>query len=168
VTEAPARSVEGGKTMAVKPIPKGYEGANPYLCCKGAAAAIKFYKKAFGAREMGRIDAGAGKIAHAEVRIGDAVIMLADEYPQAGFLSPRTIGGTPVIVYVYVRDVDALARRAAAAGAVIKRPVADQFYGDRSVWLQDPFGHSWKFATRIEDLTPREIKRRAAKAHRSG
>lgn len=151
--------------MPVKPIPDGYHGANPYLCCKGAAAAIKFYKKAFGAEEMGRIDAGPGRIGHAEIRIGEAVIMLADESPQMGFLSPKTIGGTPVMVYIYVRDVDALAKRAAAAGAVIKRPVADQFYGDRSVWLEDPFGHSWKFATRIEDLSPEEIKRRAAKAH---
>jgi PhnB protein len=154
--------------MPVKPIPDGYHGATPYLCCKGAAAAIEFYKKAFGGEELGRLDAGPGMIAHAEIRIGEAVIMLADEFPQMGFLSPKTIGGTPVMVYIYVRDVDALAKRAAAAGAIIKRPVADQFYGDRSVSLEDPFGHSWGFATRIEDLSLEEIKQRAAKAHGGG
>ncbi len=145
----------------VNPIPTGYEGATPYICCKGAAAAIEFYKKAFGAEEIGRLDVPGGLIGHAEIKIGRAIVMMADEYPDMGFLSPKSIGGTPVQIYVYVPDVDALAQRATAAGAKVLRPVADQFYGDRSVHLEDPFGHRWGFATRIEDLTPEEIERRA-------
>lgn len=148
--------------MPVNPIPDGYEGATPYICCKGAASAIEFYKQAFGAQELFRLDRPDGGVAHAEIKIGGAIIMLADEYPDMGFLSPRTIGGTPVAMYVYVPDVDALVRRAAAAGATIKRPPADQFYGDRSSHLEDPFGHSWGFATHIEDVPPEEIRRRAS------
>jgi PhnB protein len=147
---------------AVNPIPDTYPGATPYLICRGASQAIDFYKKAFGAVERGRLDGPGGKIGHAEIAIGKAVIMLADEHPEMDARSPQTIGGTPVSIHVYVNDVDALTRRAEAAGAKILRPVADQFYGDRSVHLEDPFGHRWGFATHIEDLPWDEIQRRAA------
>jgi PhnB protein len=147
----------------VKPIPDAYRAATPYLICKGAGQAIEFYKKAFGAVELYRLEAPGGQIGHAEIRIGkDAIIMLADECPQMGARSPQTLGGTAVSVYVYVEDVDALVRQAAAAGATIRRPVENQFYGDRSVHLEDPFGDSWGFATHIEDVSPEEIGRRAA------
>jgi len=148
----------------VNPIPEAYRGATPYLICKGADKAIEFYKKAFGATELFRMGAPGGPIGHAEIRIGkDAIVMLADECPEALARSPQTIGGTAVSVYVYVEDVDALAKRAEAAGAKVKRPVADQFYGDRSVAFEDPFGHSWGFATHKEDLTPEQISERARK-----
>jgi len=147
---------------AVNPIPDTYPGATPYLICRGAAQAIDFYKKAFSAVERGRLDGPGGKIGHAEISIGKAIIMLADEHPDMDALSPQTIGGTPVRMYVYVEDVDALARQAEAAGAKILRPVADQFYGDRSVQLEDPFGHRWGFATHIEDVSMDELKRRMA------
>ena len=150
----------------VKSIPDEYRGATPYIICKGAAKAIEFYKNAFGAVENFRLAAPDGKIGHGEIRIGkDAIVMLADEFPEMGVRSPQTIGGTPVSIYIYVEDVDAFARRAEAAGATIKRPVADQFYGDRSVHLEDPFGHSWGFATHKEDLSFEEIEKRAAAAH---
>ena len=140
--------------MAVKAIPEGYEAAVPYLSCRNAAGAIAFYKKAFGASELMRLPAPNETVGHAELRIGAAKIMLADEFPEMGFRSPQSIGGSPVGIHVYVEDVDALASRAAAAGAKIERPVADQFYGDRSVTLLDPFGHRWFFSTRKEDLSP--------------
>src|SRR2546425_8861629 len=146
----------------VKSIPDGYEGATPYLCCKGAASAIEFYKKAFGATELMRMGKLGEKVGHAEIRIGGAVIMLADEFPEMGFLSPQTIGGTPVTIMIYVADVDALVNRAVAAGATVRRPLADQFYGDRSCTLTDPFGHIWTFATHKEDVSPEEMQRRAA------
>jgi PhnB protein len=157
----------------VKPIPDQYQGAVPYLCCKGAAKAIEFYKKAFSAVELARLDCGGG-IGHAEIKIGGdrpgggAIIMLADEYPDMGFRSPETIGGTPAIVYIYVEDVDALAKQAIEAGAKVLRPLADQFYGDRTISLQDPFGHVWGFATHIEDLSFEEIQRRASAKHGGG
>ena len=146
----------------VKPIPDEYRGATPYLSVTGAAEAIEFYKKAFGARETMRMPAPAGKIGHAEIRIGDATIMLADEYPEMNFRSPQSLGGTPVNILIYVNDVDAFMNQAVAAGAKLLRPVADQFYGDRMGVLQDPFGHTWSFATRIEDLSPEELQKRAA------
>ena len=147
----------------VKPIPDAYRGATPYLICRGASDAIEFYKKAFGATETFRLAAPGGKIGHAEIRIGKhAIVMIADEHPDMGARSPQTIGGTPVSVYIYVEDVDAVARQAEAAGAKLLRPVADQFYGDRSVHLEDPFGHRWGFATHKEDLSFEEIKKRAA------
>ena len=152
----------------VKPIPDGYEGAMPYLICKGAAKAIEFYKKAFGASEIMRMEGPGGSIAHAEIRIGGAFIMLADEAPEMGARSPETIGGSPVSIYIYVEDVDAFAQRAEKAGAHVLRPVADQFYGDRSIHLKDPFGHSWGFATHIEDVSHEEIRRRAAAMHGGG
>jgi len=164
------RILIGDQLMAakVRPIPEGYEGATPYLCCRGAVAAIDFYKKAFGAVEIARMDAPGGAIAHAEIKIGKAIIMLADEYPDMGFRSPPTIGGTPVKLYVYVEDVDALAKRAIAAGIKVLRPVADQFYGDRSVQFEDPFGHIWGFATHIEDLSLEEINNRAEALYGGG
>lgn len=151
--------------MAVKPIPDDYTAATPYLCIKDASRAIEFYKKAFGARETMRMTQPDGRVGHAEIRIGRAPVMLADEFPEIDFRSPQTLGGTPVNILVYVENVDALAAQAQAAGATIKRPVADQFYGDRVVVLADPFGHSWSFATHIEDVAPDEMNKRAA-AHK--
>jgi len=146
----------------VKPIPDGYEGATPYLCIKGAAEAIEFYKKAFGATETLRLAAPDGKVGHAEIKIGRAAIMLADEYPEMGVLSPKTLGGSPVTIHLYVQDVDALARQAEAAGIKVLRPVADQFYGDRGGKFEDPFGHAWFLSTHKEDVSPEEMHRRAA------
>ena len=146
----------------VKAIPEGSESATPYLSIKGAADAIEFYKKAFGATEIMRVAGPDGRIGHAELKIGKAKFMLADEYPEMGFLSPRTLGGSPVTIHVYVEDVDALAGRAEAAGAKVRRPVADQFYGDRAGQLEDPFGHVWHFATHKEDVSSEEMQKRAA------
>jgi PhnB protein len=150
--------------MAVKPIPDGYNQAIPYLACRNAAKALEFYAKAFGATEQMRMAAPDGKIGHAEIKIGNALIMLSDEYPEMKVLSPQTIGGTPVGIHIYVPDVDALNTRAIAAGATVERAIADQFYGDRSVTLLDPFGHRWFFATHVEDVAPDEMKRRAEAA----
>jgi PhnB protein len=149
-------------TTAVRPIPEGYEQATPYLSINGAARAIEFYKQAFGATEVLRLAMPDGRIGHAEIRIGRARIMLADEFPEMGFRAPRTLGGSPVTIHLYVEDVDALAARAVAAGATVKRPVQDQFYGDRSVTLEDPFGHVWSFATHKEDVSPEELRQRHA------
>ncbi len=145
----------------VKPIPDGYHTATPYLICKGAAKALDFYKKAFGAEEIMRFDMG-GQIGHAEIRIGNSVIMLADEHLDMGFKSPQSYGGTPVSLVLYVEDVDARAKQAIAAGAKVMRPVQDQFYGDRSGTFTDPFGHVWTISTHKEDLLPEEMKRRMA------
>jgi PhnB protein len=147
--------------MKAKPIPVGYEGATPYLYCRNAAAALKFYKKAFGAKERMRMEMPGGKIGHAEIKIGGANIMLADEFPDMGVLGPQSIGGSPVTVLIYVTDVDALVARAVAAGVKVVNPLADQFYGDRNCKMTDPFGHSWMFATRKEDLSPEEMQKRA-------
>jgi PhnB protein len=153
------------KRKKVNPIPKEYRAATPYLSIKDAAHAIEFYKKAFGAREIMRMPHPDGKIGHAEIRIGDAPIMLADEFPEMNFRSPKSLGGTPVNILVYVNDVDAVVGEAVAAGAKLSRPVADQFYGDRVGVLEDPFGHSWSFATHIEDVSAEEMKNRAATQH---
>jgi len=150
--------------MAQAP-PPGYQGATPYLCCRHAADAIQFYVKAFGATEGFRLADAAGKIGHAEVRIGDAVIMLSDEFPELGVRSPLALGGTPVTLHLYVDDVDALASRAADAGAKVLRPPENQFYGDRTVKLEDPFGHSWIFASHREDVSEGEMRERAAKMY---
>jgi PhnB protein len=152
-------------TGKVKPIPDEYCGATPYLCVKGAAGAIEFYKKAFGAREVMRIPMGEGKIGHAELRVGDAPFMLADEFPEMNFRSPQSLGGTPVNILIYVGDVDAFTKRAESAGAKVLRQPADQFYGDRMATLEDPYGHSWSFATHIEDVSPEEMRKRAAAHH---
>jgi len=146
----------------VKPIPEEYRGATPYLCVNDGVRALEFYQKAFGAKELMRMAEPNGKIGHAEIRIGEAPIMLADEHPEMQFRSPHSIGGTPVNILVYVNDVDALVKQAEAAGATVVRPPADQFYGDRMATLNDPFGHSWSFATHIEDVSPEEMQKRAA------
>jgi PhnB protein len=150
----------GGKTMAVQPVPKGYHTVTPYLIVKGAANAIEFYKKAFGATETMRLADPSGRIGHAEIKIGDSAIMLADEAPQMNARGPLTIGGTAVMMMLYVTDVDTLFRRAIAAGGKEVRPLQDQFYGDRSGTLSDPFGHIWTIATHKEDIAPEEINRR--------
>jgi PhnB protein len=147
--------------MAVKPIPEGYHAVTPYLVIKGATAAIDYYKKVFGATERMRMDAPGGTIGHAELVIGDSTIMLADEFPDMGFRSPKTIGGSPVSLVLYVEDVDTVFKRAVGAGAKELRPVADQFYGDRMGTLEDPFGHVWSVATHTEDVSPDEMERRA-------
>jgi len=147
-----------------KPIPDGYHTATPYLIIGGAVDAIEFYKKAFGATELFRFPTPDGKIGHAEIKIGDSVIMLADEHPEINARSPRSLGGSPVSIHLYVADVDAVTDLAIAAGATVLRPVKDQFYGDRSGTVADPFGHIWHIATHKEDLTPDELHKRVAAA----
>jgi len=149
-------------TAAVKAIPEGYHTVTPYLILSGAGDAIAFYKKALGAEEVMRMADPGGKIHHAEIEIGDSRIMLADEHPEIQALSPKTVGGSPVSIHLYVADVDGAVERAVAAGAKLIRPVADQFYGDRVGGIEDPFGYRWFIATRKEDLTMDEIRRRAA------
>jgi PhnB protein len=153
-------------TNPVKPIPEGYHSATPYLIVKDAARAIEFYKRAFGATELLRMAAPGGKIGHAEIKIGDSPIMLADEVPDMGALSPESLGGTPVSILIYVEDVDAGFNKAIAAGAKMQRPVKDQFYGDRTGGVTDPFGHVWYVATHKEDVSPEEMRKRAAAAGR--
>lgn len=148
----------------VSPIPAGYHAVTPYLSIRGAAEALEFYKKAFGAKEIMRMPGPKGDIGHAEIRIGDSRIMLADEYPDIQFLSPASRGGTTVSIHLYVKDVDAMVERAVAAGAKLTRPVADQFYGDRTGSLEDPFGHMWHVATHKEDLSMAELRKRAEQA----
>ncbi|MBI3897261.1 MAG: VOC family protein [Gammaproteobacteria bacterium] len=145
----------------VKPIPEGYHSATPYLIVKDAASAIDFYQRAFGAKETMRFD-HLGKVGHAEIRIGDSAIMLADEFPEMGAQSPQSLGGTPVSIMLYVEDVDTLFRQALAAGAKEAQPVQDKFYGDRTGSLIDPYGHSWHIATHKEDITLEEMQKRAA------
>ncbi len=146
--------------MPVKPIPDGYHTATPYLIIQGAAKAIEFYKQAFGAAELLRLEGPGGTIGHAEVKIGDSPIMLADEHPQMGYRGPQALGGTPVSLMLYVANVDEMYAQAIAAGGKPLRPVADQFYGDRAGTLVDPFGHVWTIATHTEDVPPDEINRR--------
>lgn len=150
----------------VSPIPQGYHSITPYLVIRGAAEAIEYYKKAFGATVVVRMDAPGGKIAHAELQIGDSRFMLADENPNMGpgYVSAASIGASPVSLYLYLPDVDRVIERAAAAGAKILRPAKDQFYGDRSGFIQDPFGHLWGIATHVEDVSPEEMKERMKKA----
>lgn len=148
-------------TPAVKPIPEGYHSITPYLIISGAAAAIDFYKKAFGASELFRMDAEGGKIGHAEIKIGDSIIMLADEHPDMGYRGPQSLGGTPVTILLYVENADAVFARALDAGGKQMRPMQDQFYGDRSGSLADPFGHVWHVATHKEDVPMEEMQRRA-------
>ena len=148
----------------VEPIPDGYPQVTPYLCIDGAEAAIEFYVQVFGATERMRMAAPDGKIGHAELQIGDSVIMLSDEAPEGGFRSPTAVGGTPVMISVYVEDVDAVFDRAVSAGAQPLRPVEDQFYGDRLGQFEDPFGHRWSVASHVEDVPPEEMAKRAAEA----
>lgn len=151
----------------VKPIPEGYHSVTPYLSIKGAVQALEYYKKAFGATELFRMEHD-GKIGHAEIKIGDSPIMLADEFPEMGFVSPQTLGGSPVGIMIYVDDVDTVFKQAIDAGGTEKKPVQDQFYGDRSGTLTDPFGHVWTVATHKEDVAPEEIDKRLAAMKASG
>jgi PhnB protein len=147
----------------VDPIPAGYPRVTPYLCCRGAAAAIAFYRDVFDATERMRMPGDSpDDIGHAELEIGDGLVMLADEFPDRGFTSPLALGGTPVTVHVYVADVDDVFRRAIAAGATVSREVEDQFYGDRSGQFVDPWGHRWNVASHVEDVSEEEMARRAA------
>jgi PhnB protein len=148
--------------MAVKAVPEGYHSVTPYLVIDGAAKAIDFYKQAFGAIELMRIDAGEGKLGHAEIKIGDSPVMLADGHPEMGFKSVQSYGGSPVGMMIYVPAVDDVFQRAVKAGATVKQEVKDQFYGDRSGTVQDPFGILWTIATHVEDVSPEELERRMA------
>jgi PhnB protein len=156
--------------MAAKPIPEGYHTVAPYLAVDNAAEAIEYYKKAFGAKERVRMEAPGGAIGHAELEIGDSVVMLSDPFPQASTQPPKQLGGTSVSVFMYVEDVDAVVKQAVDAGARVLMEVADQFWGDRFGTVGDPFGHSWAIATHVEDLTPEEIaeRGRAAMAEMGG
>ena len=154
--------------MAVKPIPAGYHTATPYLIVSDAAKAIDFYKRGLGATEIMRIPDPKGRIGHAEIKMGDSVIMLADEHPEMGYKSPTSIGGTPVSIYLYVDDVDRLFKQAISAGAKELRPVKDQFYGDRSGTLADPFGHVWSIGTHKEDVSMEELTRRLEEMMKQG
>jgi PhnB protein len=151
-----------------KAIPDDYQRVTPYLYVDGAGSAIDFYCSALGARERMRMPAPDGKIGHAELEIGDSVIMLADANPDMDVRSPRSVGGTPVALHVYVDDVDSVFGRAVEAGAKQLRPVENQFYGDRSGMFEDPFGHRWNVATHVEDVTPEEMTKRAAAAMAAG
>jgi|SRR5438309_2163460 len=147
--------------QTVKPIPNERQALTPYVIVKDAAKAIDFYKKAFGATEVFRLTEPQGsKIGHAELRIGDSLLMLADEYPDFGALSPSSVGGSPVSLHLYVDDVDHLVERATSAGATVLRPVKDEFFGDRIGTIVDPFGHKWQLATRKEEVSPQEMQKR--------
>jgi PhnB protein len=162
---------EGEKVMTKKisPIPEGYNSITPYLIVKGAAKAIDYYKEVFGATELLRMDGPDGKVGHAELKIGESRIMLADENPAmgAGHASATSIGASPVSLYLYIPDVDGVVERAVAAGAKLLKPVQDQFYGDRSGFIEDPFGHLWGVATHVEDVAPQEMEERAQKARQA-
>jgi PhnB protein len=150
--------------MATKPIPEGYRTVTPYLAVDDAAKAIDWYTNAFGAKERVRMDAPGGHIGHAELEIGDSLVMLSDPFPQASTTPPKELGGTTVSVMLYVEDVDAVAKKALDAGAIATMEVADQFWGDRMGSITDPFGHSWSIATHVEDVPPEEMAERAKAA----
>jgi PhnB protein len=144
----------------VKPIPDGHHTVAPYLAIKNAVSALEFYKKAFGATETYKLIVPDGRLGHAEIRLGDSLIMLSDEFPEFGGKAPEALGGSPVSIHLYVQDVDAFVKRAVAAGARERKPIADQFYGDRSGQLEDPYGHLWWVATHKEDVAPEEMQKR--------
>jgi PhnB protein len=144
----------------VNPIPKGYHSVTPYLTVNDAARALEFYKRAFGAQEVVRMDGPDGKIGHAEIKIGDSIVMLGDEMPGMGNRSPQSLGGTTAGVMLYVENVDTVFNQAVSAGAQVEAPVADMFWGDRYGKLKDPFGHSWSVATHMEDVAPAEMAKR--------
>jgi PhnB protein len=144
----------------VKAIPEGHHTVEPYLAIKNAVSALEFYKKAFGAKETYRLILPDGRLGHAEIRLGDSLVMLADEFPEFGGKAPESLGGSPVSIHLYVEDVDAFVKRAVAEGARLLKPVADQFSGDRSGQLEDPYGHLWWVATHKEDVAPEEIQKR--------
>lgn len=148
----------------VKAKPDGYHNVTPYLIVKGGVAAIDYYKKVFGATEIMRMPKPDGGIGHAELKIGDSVIMLADEHPEMNILGPATLGNSPVALLLYVADADKTFNLAVNSGAKVEKALADQFYGDRSGTLIDPFGHKWTIATHVEDVTPEEMERRMAAA----
>jgi PhnB protein len=162
----------GNRTPEVKamadPIPEGYPRVTPYLIVHDGAAAIAFYESVLGATERLRMAGPDGKVGHAELAVGDSVIMLADEHPEIGARGPKSVGGTPVSLHVYVEDVDSVFERAIDAGAKAVRPVEDRFYGDRSGGFEDPFGHRWDVATHVEDVSAEEMDKRAAKATAGG
>lgn len=155
-------------SSSVKPIPEGYHALTPYLIIKGAGDAMEYYKKAFGAVELFRMPGPNGTVGHAEMKIGDSPFMLSDEHPDLGHVGPGTLGGTTVSLMIYVDDVDAVYPRAIAEGGKEMKPLQDQFYGDRSGTLTDPFGHVWTVATHKEDVSPEELERRAIAAHSAG
>ena len=144
----------------VNPIPQNYHRVTPYLVVDGAAEAIDYYTRVFGAVEMMRMPAPGNRIGHAELKIGDSVVMLADAHPEMGHKSPKTLGGSPISLLLYVEDADAIARKAVENGGKLVRPVENQFYGDRMGGVEDPFGHQWYVATHVEDVSPEEMKRR--------
>ena len=150
------------KSKKVQPIPKGFHSVTPYLIVKGASQALDFYKKALGAKELFRMASPSGEIGHCEFKIGDSIIMMADEQIEMGAKSPESFGGSPVSLMIYVKNVDSTIEQAIAAGATLIRPVENQFYGDRSGIIKDQFGHSWNIATHIEDVSPKELSKRAA------
>jgi len=157
-----ATNTAANKTAKVKAIPTGYHAITPYLIFDGAANAIDFYQRAFNAKEMLRIPGPNDRIGHAEIKVGDSVLMMADEHPEMDAYAPKHFGGSPVSLLLYVTDVDAMFRQALAAGATEVRPVSDQFYGDRSGTLKDPFGHTWHLSTHKEDVSMEEMARRMA------
>lgn len=161
-TKTATAKTASSKTAKVKPIPDGYHSVTPYLIIDGAARALDFYKRAFDAKELMRIPAPGDRIGHAEIKIGNSVIMLADEHPEMGARSPQHYGGSPISIMVYLEDVDKQFQQAIAAGGTEVRPVTDQFYGDRSGMLKDPFGHSWHLSTHKEDVSMEELARRMA------
>jgi PhnB protein len=142
----------------VKPIPEGYHSVTPYLHCNGTSKAIDFYKQAFGAVEIMRMPGPGGKVSHAEIRVGDSHIMLSDEFPEMGVYGAQHFGGSPISILLYVANADKTVEQAVAAGATVKRPVADQFYGDRSGVIADPFGLEWYIHTHIKDVSPEEMR----------
>ena len=151
--------------MPVESTPEGYHSVTPYLIVRGGADAIEFYKKAFGAVELFRMPSPDGKIGHAEIKVGDSPIMLADEFPDMGYKGPQSLGGSPVSLMIYVDDVDTVFKQAVDAGATVKEALQDKFYGDRMGTVIDPFGHRWHLATHKEDVSPEEMQRRAQAAH---
>jgi len=148
----------------VKPIPEGMHSLTPHIVCAGAAEAIEFYKKAFGAVELLRVPGAQGKLMHAAIRIGDSVVMLVDEFPEWGSFGPKSLKGTPVTLHLYVDNVDAAVEQAVGAGAKITMPVEDMFWGDRYGQVEDPFGHRWSIATHMRDVSPEELQEAAKKA----
>ena len=152
----------------VKPVPHGYSTATPYLIIDGAAKALDFYKKIFGAVEKMRMPSPGGKVGHAEITIGDSMIMLADEHPEMGARSPRAFGGSGVGIMLYVDDVDTTVKKAVADGAKLVQPVEDKFYGDRTGTIEDPWGHTWHVGTHQEDVSEHEMKRRMASMAKAG
>ncbi|MBS1808202.1 MAG: VOC family protein [Acidobacteria bacterium] len=152
----------------VKPIPEGYHTVTPYLILQDAASALEFYKQAFGATELFRMADPSGKVGHAEIRIGNSPIMLGEEHPEMGYRGVQSYGGSPIGIMLYVEDSDALFAQAVAAGAKVEREIKDQFYGDRSGTVVDPFGYQWTISTHVEDVAPEEMQKRMAEMNCSG